>query len=166
MKADKVYLVGFMGAGKSSVSRALARRLDWRSADVDELIEHRERQTVAAIFTRNGEPYFRAAERAVLLAQLTSRHLVVATGGGTFVDPENRRIINGDGLSVWLDVPIDRLISRVPSDGRRPLAADRMEFERLYQLRRPAYAQAHHRVAAGGLRIPAIVEEIVHWLEA
>ena len=165
MKTDKVYLVGFMGAGKTSVSRALARRLDWRAVDVDELVEQREHQAVASIFARHGEAYFRAAERAVVQDQLSRRHLVVATGGGTFVDPENRSAINSDGLSVWLDVPIDRLISRVPSDGRRPMAADRTEFERLFQIRRTAYALAHHRVDAGSLRIPAIVDEIVHWLE-
>ncbi len=166
MKTDKLYLVGFMGAGKSSVARALARRLDWRALDVDELIEQREHQTVASIFNKHGESYFRAAERAVIVDLLPRRHLVVATGGGTFVDPENRALINSDGLSVWLDVPIDKLIARVPSDGRRPLAADRAEFERLYRVRRATYAHAHHRVDAGPLRIPALVEEIVHWLEA
>ena len=69
---------------------------------------------------------------------------MVATGGGTFVDPQNRAVINGDGVSVWLDVPIDRLIARVPADGRRPLAADRAEFERLYR-------RAARRVRAGAL---------------
>lgn len=166
MKTDKVYLVGFMGAGKSSVARALARRLGWRAVDVDEMIECREHQSVASIFARHGEAYFRSVERAVLLEQIPTRELVVATGGGTFVDPQNRAAINGDGLSVWLDVPIDRLISRVPADGRRPLAADRLEFERLYLLRRAAYQQAHYRVDASHARIPAIVEEIAHWLGA
>ncbi|MEQ1868422.1 MAG: shikimate kinase [Vicinamibacterales bacterium] len=165
MKTDKVYLVGFMGAGKTSVARALARRLDWRAVDVDDMIEQREHLTVSSIFARHGEPHFRAVERDVLLDQVAHRHLVVSTGGGTFVDPDNRAVINGDGLSVWLDVPIERLIARVPADGRRPLAADRSEFERLFQVRRGAYAQAHYRVDAGHLRIPAIVEEIVHWLE-
>lgn len=166
MKTDKVYLVGFMGAGKSSIARALARRLDWRAVDVDEMIEQREHQPVASIFAKHGEPYFRAVERQVLLDQIPTRHLVVATGGGTFVDPQNRAVISRDGLSVWLDVPIDRLIARVPADGRRPLAADRNEFERLYIARRAAYEQATYRVDAAYARIPAIVEELVHWLEA
>ena len=161
-----MYLVGFMGAGKSSIARALARRIDWRAVDVDEMIEQREHQPVASIFAKHGEPYFRAVERQVLLDQIPTRHLVVATGGGTFVDPQNRAVLRRDGLSVWLDVPIDRLIARVPADGRRPLAADRTEFERLYIARKAAYAQADYRVDAGHARIPAIVEELVHWLEA
>ena len=70
MKADKVYLVGFMAAGKTTVARALAKRLDWQAVDIDELIEQREHQTVADIFAKHGEPYFRAAERAVLLEQI------------------------------------------------------------------------------------------------
>lgn len=164
MNTDKIYLVGFMGAGKSSVARALSRRLGWRAVDIDEMIEQRERMTVAAIFAKHGEPYFRAAERAVLLEQVPIRHLIVATGGGTFVDPQNRAVIKGDGATVWLDVPMQRIIQRVPADGRRPLAADRTEFERLFLLRRAAYEDAHYRVDAERASIPAIVEEIVHWL--
>ena len=165
MKADKVYLVGFMAAGKSTLARALARRLDWQAVDVDELIEARERQTVADIFARQGEAYFRSAERAVLTEQLTPRHLVVATGGGTFADAQNRAAINADGVSVWLDVPLERLIARIPSDGRRPLAADRAGFERLYHQRRAAYEQAHVRLDAGRAGVHALVDQLIDWLE-
>ncbi len=166
MRADKVYLVGFMAAGKTTVARALAKRLEWRAVDIDELIEAQERLTVSEIFAKHGEPHFRAAERAVLAGQLTPRHLVVATGGGTFVDPQNRAAINADGVSVWLDVPLERVIARVPADGRRPLAADRAEFERLYSARRIAYAYAHLRLDAGRASVDALVEQLVDWLQA
>ena len=166
MRADKVYLVGFMGSGKTTVARALAKRLRWELVDIDELIEQQERETVSAVFAKRGEPYFRQAERAVLAGQVSRRFAVVATGGGTFVDPQNRAVINGDGLSVWLDVPFDRLVSRVPADGRRPLAADRAEFERLYLTRRAAYEQATLRIDASRSPIGGIVEQLVDWLEA
>ncbi|MEP7304544.1 MAG: shikimate kinase [Acidobacteriota bacterium] len=166
MKADKIYVVGFMAAGKTTLARALAKRLGWRAVDIDELVEQRERMAVADIFTRHGEPYFRAAERAVLLEQLPPRHLVVATGGGTFVDASNRAAINGDGLSVWLDAPLDRVIARLPSDGRRPLASDRVTFERLYHQRRTAYQFAHVRLDAGRASVDALVEQVMDRLES
>jgi len=159
--ADKIYLVGFMAAGKTTLARALSKRLDWRAVDIDELVEQREHLPVAGIFARHGEAYFRAAERAVLADQLAPRHLIVATGGGTFVDPRNRAAINRDGVSVWLDVPFDRVVARLPPDGRRPLAADRGEFERLFAARREAYQQAHIRLDAGGASVDALVEELL-----
>jgi len=165
VKADKVYLVGFMAAGKTTVARALAKRLDWQATDIDELIEQREHLSVADIFARHGEAYFRTVERAVLLEQMPARHRVVATGGGTFVDPQNRAAINSDGASVWLDVPLERAIARMPADGRRPLAADRAEFERLFRARRDAYQLAHVRLDAGRASVDALVEQLLDWLE-
>jgi shikimate kinase len=158
---DKIFLVGFMAAGKTTVARALAARLGWRAEDVDELIEARERRTVAEIFARNGEPYFRAIEREILRLLLPLRHVVVATGGGTFVEVENRAAMNQDGLSIWLDVPFEEVLGRLPADGRRPLAADRMQMERLFATRQLAYAQAHLRVDASGMHAEAVVERIM-----
>ena len=164
MKAEKVYLVGFMAAGKTTIARALAKRLDWRAIDIDEIVEQRERMPVADIFAKHGEAYFRIAERDALSQQLSVPHAVVATGGGTFVDPQNRSMINADGLSIWLDIPLERALARVPADGRRPLAADREAFERLYHLRRAAYQQAHIRIDAGRQGIDALVEQLMDLL--
>jgi len=159
--ADKIYLVGFMAAGKSTVARALAQRLHWRAEDIDELIEARERRPVADIFQKHGEPYFRAAERDILKLLLPLRHVVVATGGGTFMDPDNRAAINMDGVSVWLDVPLEELLARIPLDGRRPLAADRAAMERLFAMRAAGYAYASFRVDAGGAAPEAVAERII-----
>jgi shikimate kinase len=166
VRAEKIYLVGFMGAGKTTVARALAKRLGWEAVDVDEVIEQRERLPVAQIFATRGEPYFRVVERSVLFEQLGRPHGVIATGGGTFADPQNRAAINADGVSVWLDVPLDRLIARIPADGRRPLAADRAGFEHLYHVRRTAYMQAHVRLDAARASVDALVEQLVDWLNA
>jgi shikimate kinase len=159
--ADKIYLVGFMAAGKTTVARSLAERLGWRAEDIDELIEARERRTVADIFARSGEPYFRTLERDILRLLLPLRHVVVATGGGTFMDPDNRVAINMDGVSVWLDVPLDELVARLPADGRRPLAADRAQMERLYAIRQAAYANAQIRIDARGAHPEAVAERIL-----
>lgn len=163
MKTDKVYLVGFMGAGKTTVARALGRRLGWQIEDVDERIEARERRSVASIFAQQGEPYFRDLERQVLHDLIPVRNAIVATGGGTFVDPDNRSVMLADGAVVWLDVPLTRVLDRVPADGRRPLAADRAQMDRLFQVRQLAYVQAHVRVHATG-PVPEIVERILEWI--
>ncbi|MCA1563883.1 MAG: shikimate kinase [Acidobacteria bacterium] len=161
MTTDKIYLVGFMAAGKTTVARALAARLGWRAEDIDELIEARERRPVSDIFSRQGEQYFRSVEREILHLLLPLRHAVVATGGGTFMDSDNRAAINVDGLSVWLDVPFETVLTRIPADGRRPLAADRLQMERLFAARQAAYAQAHVRLEAGTAHAEEIAERIL-----
>ena len=93
------------------------------------------------------------------------RHVVVATGGGTFADPDNRAFINLDGVSVWIDVPLPDLIARIPQDGRRPLAADRAQFEQLYHARTESYRQAHVRIAAGRVPPPVIVDRILEAID-
>ncbi len=158
-----MFLVGFMAAGKSTVAKALGARIDWRVEDVDARIEAREHSTVADIFATRGEAYFRSSERAVLRELLPLRHAVVATGGGTFADPANRRLINADGASVWLDVSFETVRDRIPADGRRPLAADRTSMQALYRIRRSAYEHAHLRLDAD--RAPGeLVERILEWL--
>lgn len=165
MAVDKIYLVGFMAAGKSSLALALSRRLDWPVQDIDELIERREHRTISSIFAREGEPYFRQIERQVLHDLVPVRHVIVATGGGTFVDPDNRALINADGMSVWLDAPLQELLNRIPADGRRPLAADRDQMERLYDARRTAYEQAHLRLAAANMSVEALAEQLLAQIE-
>src|SRR4029079_14325545 len=162
---DKIYLVGFMGAGKTTLAQALARRLGWQAEDVDAIIEALERLSVVDIFSRDGEPHFRALERQVIFSLLPLRHAVVATGGGTFVDAEDRAAINADGVSLWLDLPFEELLARIPPDGRRLLASDLTQMTRLYEGRRLAYGQAHIRLDAAHLRPEELIEELVDALE-
>jgi shikimate kinase len=163
VRVDKLYLVGFMGAGKTTVARALGKRLGWRAEDVDERIEGRERRTVAAIFAQDGEPRFRQMEREVLAELLPLRDTVVATGGGTFVEPDNRAAMLADGAVAWLDVPFGRLLERLPPDNRRPLAADRVQMEGLFQRRQAAYRQAHVRIDAAR-PVDEVVERLLEWI--
>lgn len=158
-----MYLVGFMGAGKTTVAAALGRRLGWRTEDVDERIEARERRSVSAIFLQEGEAYFRQTEREVLRAILPERNVIIATGGGTFVDPDNRALMLSDGAVAWLDLPLSRVIDRIRPDGRRPLAADPVRMEQLYLHRRVAYSDAHVRVDATA-PVDEVVERLLEWI--
>jgi shikimate kinase len=163
VNADKIYLVGFMGAGKTTVARALGRRLGWRVEDIDERIEARERRPVATIFAQSGEPYFRQQERQALSELLPQRQIVIATGGGTFVEPDNRALMLADGAVAWLDIPLSRVFERVPADGRRPLASDRAQMEQLYARRRLAYAEAHIRID-GTEPVQDVVARLLDWV--
>jgi shikimate kinase len=166
MTPDKIYLVGFMASGKSTVARALAERLHWQAQDVDELIERRERRTIADIFSQQGEPYFRGVEREILRMLQPLRHTVVATGGGTFMDPDNRALINFDGVSIWIDVPLVEIIPRIPLDGRRPLAANRADLERLFTMRIDTYRLAHTRVPAAQASVQETVDLVLQAIAA
>ena len=164
MKADKLYLVGFMGAGKTTVARAIGKHTGWRVEDIDQRIESREHRTVASIFSQQGEPYFRQLERLALGELLPLRHVVIATGGGTFVEPDNRALMLADGAVAWLELSLTQVIERVPADGRRPLASDRAQMEQLFARRQLAYAQAHVRVDASR-PVPEVVGRLLEWID-
>jgi shikimate kinase len=148
--AQGLYLVGFMASGKTTIGRALAREIGCPFFDIDTEIEARERRAIAQIFLEHGERRFREVESEVLrhcVAQIeTSGPAVVALGGGAFVEPANRALIENSGVSVWLDCPLEIVHKRLGDDGTRPLAANRNGIEKLFAERRSSYALANHRI--------------------
>jgi shikimate kinase len=128
----KIYLVGFMGAGKTTVGRELAARIDAPFFDLDELIEAAEKRTVRDLFSEHGEAYFRKRERDLLRATRNLDNAVIATGGGTFTFDENIQFIQSEGLSVYLSAPYALLRSRVGTKEDRPLFRDDLATHELY----------------------------------
>lgn len=163
--APVIYLVGFMGCGKSTVGRLLAERLGWTFADLDEEIQRRSGVSIAEIFEREGEARFREMESEALAEQLRlaqiGRARVIALGGGAFAESRNRDRIERDGVSIWLECPIEVLWQRVEAESHRPLAQDRGDFERLYRDRAPHYQCADFTVAAGADPAGALVDRIL-----
>jgi len=148
----RVYLVGFMATGKTTIGERLAPLLEASFLDLDVEVERRQGRSVEEIFHLQGEETFRDLERSVLRDSATETELVMATGGGTFCDPENRRWIREHGLSVWLDLPFAEISRRMntPGAASRPLFADRVAAESLFAVRRPDYAQANLRQRLDG----------------
>jgi len=145
---DPIFLIGFMGAGKSVAGAVLARRLGWAFVDLDRLVMEREKRSIAEIFARDGEQGFRLAELRALDFLSGRRRLVIACGGGTYAQPQGRGRIDAMGRAVWLDLPLAAAIERCASGPERPLLRDQARIESLYHSRLPAYRQAPFRVEA------------------
>jgi len=160
-----VFLVGFMGCGKTTVGKLLAGRLGWGFFDLDEQIEQRLGRTIPQIFAEQGEPYFREVELSILegfLAQAGERPTVAALGGGTIAQPENlARIRAHGGISIWLRCPLEELRRRCSTLTNRPLFRDAASFEQLYQQRLPYYQQADFAVDVGDRSPSGAVEDIL-----
>lgn len=135
-----IYLVGFMGAGKSVVGGRLARALDWPFVDLDGLVAATEGRSIAAIFEQEGEAAFREMEEAALAT--LSPPAVVALGGGAFITPGVRSRVARTGIAVFLDWPLEILIGRISGDPRRPLAGDPLALKALFERRFPIYRRA------------------------
>jgi len=144
-KGKPIVLVGLMGAGKSTVGRRLAMRLRLPFVDADAEIEAAAGMTIADIFERYGETYFRDGERRVIARLVDGTPKVIATGGGAFINEETRRLILETALAIWLDAKVDVLVDRVRRRDTRPLlrARDPREvLEDLAEKRNPIYALA------------------------
>ena len=163
-----VVLIGFMGTGKSEVGQSLARRLGWTFIDTDRRIEARQRATVAQIFARHGEEYFRTVEASVVAEAAARRDAVIATGGGLVLRPENMMDLRRHGWIVSLTAPVDVLVKRLGEAKSRPLLRGdvRESVVRLLDQRRPLYRDADLLVDVSDATADRVVEAIVALLRA
>ena len=146
-----IYLVGFMGSGKTTIGRLLAERLGWSFADLDDEIEAEEKVSIAEIFESRGEEEFRRIETEMLRRHVRvierGQPAVIALGGGAFAHPASRELAMQHGIAVWLDCPFEMVQRRVAPTTHRPLARDPERFAALYEARREVYALADLRIS-------------------
>lgn len=154
IRTPALYLVGFMGCGKTTIGAALADELGWNFFDLDADIETAAGATIVEIFERHGEPEFRRLEHQALDRRVRSvQHgvpTVLALGGGAFAQDNNIGIVKDNGITLWLDAPFDLVRERVAPQTHRPLARDPERFAALFESRRPVYARADYRIAVSG----------------
>ncbi len=159
-----IVLVGLMGAGKSTVGRRLAKRLGLPFVDSDVEIEVASGSPTAELFERFGEHDFRDGERRLVARLVEGDVRVIATGGGAFVDPRTRQLLNERAITVWLDAPIDVLAERTSRRNNRPLlhtSDPAATLARLAKERRQSYEEAHIHIRSGGGAHADVVESIV-----
>jgi shikimate kinase len=168
--ARAIVLVGLMGAGKTSIGRRLAERLDLPFVDADVEIEKAAGKSIPDIFAEHGEAHFRDGERRVIARLLENGKQVLATGGGAFMNPETRKAIQANSISVWLKADLDVLLKRVAKRGGRPLLENRDPSEvlqNLINLRYPIYAEADITVESLDVQhthmVNAVIEALSHW---
>ncbi|WP_240230824.1 shikimate kinase [Devosia lacusdianchii] len=157
-------LVGMMGAGKTTVGRRLAARLNRQFLDSDEEIEKAAQMTIPEIFEQRGEPEFRAGETRVIARVLKDHGVVLATGGGAFVNPDTRALMKAEALTVWLKAEADILFERVSRRSNRPLlktANPRATLEKLIEDRYPIYAEADVTVLSRDVPQDVVAGDIV-----
>jgi shikimate kinase len=157
-----IFLLGFMGSGKSTVGSLLAQELGWRFIDLDAVVEAGQGATILEIFEKEGEPFFRQLEHAALAEVTKTEPAVIALGGGTFVQPVNLDLIRETrGVTIWLDCPLEVLRQRCAGMDDRPLFRDPAGFAYLLELRMPYYRLAEFRVSTNGRRPEEVVRQIL-----
>lgn len=137
-----IFLVGFMGSGKTTVGQALAEEIGCGFFDLDRIIESQEGKTIRRIFTEDGEREFRRKETEALNGLSCTSRGVVALGGGTYVSEANRLLLRKLGVTIWLECPLHVCLSRISGDVRRPLLRSESEMSALLDERIPAYREA------------------------
>lgn len=131
---DNIALIGFMGSGKSTIGRVLAKYLDMKFIDIDKLISAREKKSIPEIFAEKGESYFRKLEREIVYEESLDNNIVIATGGGVIIDNENIKTLRETSYIVYLDCTIDCIYERVKNSKSRPLLNVENMYEKIKDL--------------------------------
>lgn len=169
-----VALAGFMGSGKTSTGQALAQLLGWECVDLDEEVERDEHVPIRQLFQERGEAAFRAIEHEALCKCLarSSGAMILALGGGAFVQPNNVEILRANKVrTVFLETPVEGMLARCgvedepDLENHRPLAADAAAFRELYEQRLPFYRAAHLTINTSGKTVEEVAREIAEGLE-
>ncbi|MBU0547193.1 MAG: shikimate kinase, partial [Candidatus Omnitrophica bacterium] len=158
-----IYLVGFMGTGKSSVGCQLAKERGCNFVDLDELIELKEQRRIVDIFTKDGEVYFRKIEKKILKQVSTQKEFVVACGGGAVLDKDNIRLMKKTGIMVCLYASPQVILKRVSANNNRPLlnvGKPQKRIELLLKMRAPYYMQANKIIDTSRLSVKQVVKRI------
>ncbi len=164
---NNIYLVGFMGTGKTAVGKELARKKKLQFVDLDGLIELREKRTISDIFAKNGEPYFRKVEKRVLKEVSKEKEFVVACGGGIVLDKENIKIMKETGIIICLTASPQVILKRTSAYRHRPLlnvSNPHKQIELLLKLRAPYYAQADKTIDTSKISIKEVLDKILELL--
>ncbi len=159
-----IYLVGFMGTGKTSVGRLLAAQKKWNFIDLDDLIELKQQRRIVDIFAQDGEPYFRKIEKKFLKQVSTQKKFVVACGGGVVLDPDNIKLMKKTGILICLCANCEAILKRVSASTHRPIlnvAKPRERIELLLKMRAPYYMQADCTIDTSKLTIKQVAQKII-----
>lgn len=131
---DNIALIGFMGSGKTTIGKILAKYLDMKFIDIDKMISAREKKSIPEIFEEKGEQYFRKLEREIVLEESLNNNIVIATGGGVIIDNENIKNLKETSFIVYLDCTIECIYERVKNSKNRPLLNVENMFETIQEL--------------------------------
>lgn len=160
-----IILVGFMGTGKTTVGKALARRLKMKFVDMDDLVEGQEGMKIPDIFASKGEPYFRSVEKDVAKEVSAQSGLVIAAGGGALIDEENVNNLKSSGVMVCLTATADKIFERIKAHTHRPLLNVSDSKEKISELlakRADYYARADYRIDTSRISVEEVVDKILN----
>ncbi len=157
-----IYLVGFMGSGKSTIGQILAKKLNMKFIDVDSEIEKKEDMKISEIFKKKGEKYFRDLEKKEIKTLTKEKGLIVSTGGGLGANLENMERMKKTGTVIWLDVPLNVILDRCKNDQNRPLLQQSLEdLKKLFEERKKVYSLANVHIKVKNQTPEELAEEIL-----